>query len=158
MMLSDKTVLFNPGFLPKLIRSYVIDLSPWRTGEVDCSDAETVDLTTIPLIEISSEIQELNPTTVKLPEAIHKRLKQVALKRNSTMNALLNSAIWAYETDPPFGSERRPFRKRSSRRERGRFPLFDPHLFLHQQPQDRGHDPHPKSVQRPLRCFAPDEF
>jgi hypothetical protein len=100
MMMSDKTVLFQPRFLAEVdqkLRNMI-----YRRGELVkliVLMLKTVDLTTIPLLEISSEIQKLNPTTVKLPEAVHKKLKQVALKRNSTMNALLNSAIWAYETD-----------------------------------------------------------
>ena len=60
---------------------------------------KAVDLTKIPLLEISSEREELSATTVKLPEDTHRKLKQVAHQRNSTMNALLNSAIWAYEAD-----------------------------------------------------------
>jgi hypothetical protein len=99
-MTSDKTVLFRPRFLAevdKKLRDMI-----FRRGELVkliVLMIKTVDLTTVPLLEISSEIQELSATTVKLPEAIHKKLKRAAQKRNSTMNALLNSAIWAYEAD-----------------------------------------------------------
>lgn len=56
----------------------------------------TIDLTTVPVLELGSDLQELAATTVKLPSALHAMLKQVAMRRRSSMNALLNSAIWAY--------------------------------------------------------------
>ena len=57
---------------------------------------KTVDLQTIPLLEISSDLQALAVTTVKLPVKLHAKLKSVAEKRNSSMNRLVNSAVWAY--------------------------------------------------------------
>jgi predicted transcriptional regulator len=56
----------------------------------------TIDLKTVPVLELSSDIQELAATTVKLPEALHANLKRIASARRSSMNALMNSAIWAY--------------------------------------------------------------
>ncbi len=108
-MTTDKTVLFRPRFLAnvdKKLREMI-----YRRGELVkliILMIKTVDLTTIPLLEISSEIQGLSATTVKLPEAIHKKLKRAAYKRNSTMNALLNSAIWAYDPDSQ-DDKRKPF-------------------------------------------------
>jgi hypothetical protein len=99
-MTPNRTVLFRPRLLAKVdkkLRDMV-----YRRGELVTLIVfmiKAVDLTKIPLLEISSELEELSATTVKLPEDTHSRLKQVAHKRNSTMNALLNSAIWAYEAD-----------------------------------------------------------
>jgi hypothetical protein len=56
----------------------------------------TIDLMTVPVLELSSDLQDLAVTTVKLPATLHARLKQIAGKRQSSMNALINSAIWAY--------------------------------------------------------------
>jgi hypothetical protein len=106
--MSERTVLFRPRFLAKVdtkLRDMV-----YRRGELVkliVLMLKTVDLRTIPLLEISSEIQELTATTVKLPEDVHKKLKIAAEKRHSTMNALLNSAIWAY---PEAGSKEDPRR------------------------------------------------
>jgi hypothetical protein len=56
----------------------------------------TIDLKTVPVLELTSDLQELAATTVKLPAALHAKLKQVAMRRQSSMNALINGAIWAY--------------------------------------------------------------
>ena len=57
---------------------------------------KTVDLSTIPLLNVSSEKQVLAVTNVNLPSSLHARLKEVAEQRQSSMNALVNSAVWAY--------------------------------------------------------------
>ncbi|RRA50446.1 hypothetical protein [Acidipila sp. EB88] len=62
----------------------------------------TVDLSTMPLLEISSDIQDLAATSVMLPAALHKKLREVAARRHSSMNVLMNSAIWFYTTDKTF--------------------------------------------------------
>lgn len=56
----------------------------------------TIDLKTVPVLELSSDLQELAATTVKLPAALHANLKRIATLRRSSMNVLMNSAIWAY--------------------------------------------------------------
>jgi len=61
---------------------------------------DTIDLKTVPLLELSSDIQELAATTVKLPAALHAKLKDTASVRKSSMNAIINSAIWAYTEKP----------------------------------------------------------
>ena len=58
---------------------------------------KTVDLKNIPLLEISSDVQDLAATTVKVPLSLHTKLKQIARQRKISMNALVNSAVWAYE-------------------------------------------------------------
>ena len=60
----------------------------------------TIDLKTVPVLELGSDIQELAATTVKLPAALHAQLKRIASLRRSSMNALINSAIWAYTNKP----------------------------------------------------------
>jgi hypothetical protein len=55
-----------------------------------------IDLMTVPVLEFSSDLEELIATTVKLPAALHANLKRIASARQSSMNALMNSAIWAY--------------------------------------------------------------
>jgi hypothetical protein len=56
----------------------------------------TIDLKSVPVLELSSDLEDLAATTVKLPTALHENLKRVASSRRSSMNALMNSAIWAY--------------------------------------------------------------
>jgi hypothetical protein len=56
----------------------------------------TIDLTTVPVLEIDSNRGELLATTVKLPKDLHANLRHVASWRQTSMNALMNSAIWAY--------------------------------------------------------------
>jgi hypothetical protein len=56
----------------------------------------TIDLKSVPVVELSSDLEDLVATTVKLPASLHANLKRVAGMRQSSMNALLNSAIWAY--------------------------------------------------------------
>jgi hypothetical protein len=61
----------------------------------------TIDLMTVPVLEFSSDLEELIATTVKLPAALHANLKRIASARQSSMNALMNSAIWAYTQERP---------------------------------------------------------
>jgi hypothetical protein len=56
----------------------------------------TIDLMTVPVLELGSDLEELIATTVKLPAALHANLKLIASSRQSSMNALMNSAVWAY--------------------------------------------------------------
>ena len=56
----------------------------------------TIDLMTVPVLELGSDLEELLATTVKLPVALHADLKRIASLRGSSMNALMNSAIWTY--------------------------------------------------------------
>jgi hypothetical protein len=56
----------------------------------------TIDLNTVPVLELGAEIDELLTTTVKLPTNLHANLKRIASSRHKSMNALMNSAIWAY--------------------------------------------------------------
>jgi hypothetical protein len=56
----------------------------------------TIDLKSVPVLELRSDLEDLVVTTVKLPVALHANLKCVASMRQSSMNALLNGAIWAY--------------------------------------------------------------
>jgi hypothetical protein len=56
----------------------------------------TIDLRSVPVLELSSDLEDLVATTVKLPAALHANLKRIASTRQSSMNALMNSAIWAY--------------------------------------------------------------
>jgi hypothetical protein len=56
----------------------------------------TIDLKSVPVLELKSDLEDLVATTVKLPPSLHANLKHVASVRQSSMNALLNSAIWAY--------------------------------------------------------------
>jgi hypothetical protein len=56
----------------------------------------TIDLMTVPVLEFTSDLEDLVATTVKLPAALHANLKRIASARQSSMNALMNSAIWAY--------------------------------------------------------------
>ena len=56
----------------------------------------TIDLNTIPVIELGADIDELVTTTVKLPANLHADLKRIASSRHKSMNALMNSAIWVY--------------------------------------------------------------
>lgn len=56
----------------------------------------TIDLKTVPVLELGAEIDELVTTTVKLPAKLHAELKRVASSRHKSMNALMNSAIRAY--------------------------------------------------------------
>lgn len=60
----------------------------------------TIDLKTIPVLELGSDLQEWVATTVKLPAALHANLKRIASSRRHSMNALMNSAIWAYTNKP----------------------------------------------------------
>jgi hypothetical protein len=56
----------------------------------------TIDLKSVPVLELKSDLEDLVATTVKLPPSLHANLKHVASMRQSSMNALLNSAISAY--------------------------------------------------------------
>jgi hypothetical protein len=57
---------------------------------------KSIDLKTVPIREFGSDLEELIATTVKLPIALHADLKRIASLRGSSMNALMNSAIWTY--------------------------------------------------------------
>jgi hypothetical protein len=61
----------------------------------------TIDLRSVPVLEFSSDLEDLVATTVKLPAALHANLKRIASARQSSMNALMNSAIWAYTEGGP---------------------------------------------------------
>ena len=61
----------------------------------------TIDLRSVPVLELESDLEDLVATTVKLPAALHANLKCVASARQSSMNALMNSAIWAYTEERP---------------------------------------------------------
>jgi hypothetical protein len=61
----------------------------------------TIDLRSVPLLEFGSDLEDLVATTVKLPAALHANLKRIASARQSSMNALMNSAIWAYTQERP---------------------------------------------------------
>jgi hypothetical protein len=61
----------------------------------------TIDLRSVPLLEFGSDLEDLVATTVKLPAALHANLKRIASARQSSMNALMNSAIWAYTKERP---------------------------------------------------------
>jgi len=55
-----------------------------------------IDLKTVPVLESSPDLEELIATTVKIPVTLHADLKRIASLRGSSMNALMNSAIWTY--------------------------------------------------------------
>jgi hypothetical protein len=61
----------------------------------------TIDLRSVPLLELGSDLEDLVATTVKLPAALHANLKRIASIRQSSMTALMNSAIWAYTKERP---------------------------------------------------------
>ena len=98
----DKTVVFRPRLKAEVdakLRDQV-----YRRGELFrlvILILKTVDLSSIPLLEMGDDLQSLASTTVKLPAALHARLKRIASKRRSSMNTLLNSAVWAYKEEPP---------------------------------------------------------
>jgi hypothetical protein len=56
----------------------------------------TIDLMTVPILELGTHLEDLIGTTVKLPPALHGDLKRIASLRGSSMTALMNSAIWSY--------------------------------------------------------------
>lgn len=94
----DKTILFRPRFKADVDAKLREHIS--RRGELIkliVLILKTVDLSTIPLLEIGDDLKDLATTTVKLPVALHSKLKRVAGKRRSSMNVLLNSAVWSYE-------------------------------------------------------------
>jgi len=96
----DKMVVFRPRFKADVdtkLRDHI-----FRRGELFqliILILKTVDLSTVPLLEMGEGLQNLATTTVKLPASLHARLKRMAKKRQSSMNALVNSAVWAYETE-----------------------------------------------------------
>jgi hypothetical protein len=93
----DKAVLFKTRFMADVDARLREHIS--RRGELlqlIVLILKTVDLSTIPLLEISSDLQDLAATSVKLPASLHAKLKRVAAKRQSSMNALMNSAVLAY--------------------------------------------------------------
>jgi hypothetical protein len=56
----------------------------------------SVDLTTIPILELTSDIRNIAQTTVELPSALYRRLKEIAAARGTSMNAIVNSAVVEY--------------------------------------------------------------
>ena len=102
----DKPIAFRPRFKAEVdskLRDHI-----YRRGELlklIILILKTVDLTTVPLLEMGSDLQNLASTTVKLPAALHAKLKRIATKRKSSMNALVNSAVWAYTEENPESKE-----------------------------------------------------
>ena len=96
----DKTILFRPRFdrsVDAALRGRI-----YRRGELVkliVLILKTVDLSTVPLLEMRMDLQMIAATTVKLPAALHAKLKRIAGKRQSSMNVLMNSAVWAYTED-----------------------------------------------------------
>ena len=100
--MSVKTVFFRPRFLASIDAKLRSQIS--RRGELVqlvILILTEVDLSTIPLLEISSDLQDLAETTVKLPAALHARLKRIAATRSVSMNALVNSAVSFYDAKKP---------------------------------------------------------
>ena len=56
----------------------------------------SVDLTTIPILELTSDIRNIAQTTVELPSSLYRRLKEIAAARGTSMNAIVNSAVVEY--------------------------------------------------------------
>lgn len=106
-MQSKKTIFICPRFLTAVDKKLREHIS--RRGELVTLLVlilKTVDLKNIPLLEMSSDMQDLAATTVKIPLSLHAKLKQIAGQRKSSMNALVNSAVWAYESqDKPAEKE-----------------------------------------------------
>ncbi len=98
--MTDKTVVFKARLKAEAdakLRNRI-----YRRGELlslVILILKTADLRNIPLIELGDDLRDLATTTVKLPAALHKKLKSIAEKRRSTMTVLLNSAVLAYEDD-----------------------------------------------------------
>jgi hypothetical protein len=93
----DKSVVFKTRFLSDVDAKLRKHIS--RRGELLqllILILKTVDLSTIPLLEISSDLQDLVATSVKLPASLHAKLKRIAARRQISMNALMNSAVLAY--------------------------------------------------------------
>ena len=98
----DKIVLFRPRFKAD-VDAKIRDLI-FRRGELIkliVLILKTVDLSTVPILEMGDDLEKLATTTLKLPAALHAKLKRIAEKRGSSMNALVNSAVWAYKDKPP---------------------------------------------------------
>lgn len=94
---SEKTVVFKTR-LNAQVDSKLRDRI-YRRGELlhlIILILKTVDLSTVPLLELGSDIQKWASTTVELPLTLHAKLKRIAGKRKSSMNTLVNSAVWAY--------------------------------------------------------------
>lgn len=93
----DKSIAFQTRFMANVDAQLRRHIS--RRGELlqlIVLILKTVDLSTIPILEISSDLQDLAATTVKLPISLHAKLKRAAARRQSSMNALMNSAVLAY--------------------------------------------------------------
>lgn len=101
--MDDKTIAFRPRFAAAVDASLRRHIC--RRGELVqliTLILRTVDLSSVPLIELGSDLRHLATTTVKLPASLHKSLKKTAERRESSMNILVNSAVWAYtQTKPP---------------------------------------------------------
>lgn len=95
--LGKKTVPLRPRFVAEA--DWELRERIYRRGELAklvVLILKTVDLTTIPLLELGSDIRSLAQTTVELPLELHGWLRRVATKRGTSMNAIVNSAIVAY--------------------------------------------------------------
>ena len=98
----EKTVVFRPRLKAEVdakLRDRV-----YRRGELlklIILILKTVDLSTIPILEMGDDFKNLANTSVKLPAALHAKLKRIAERRRSSMNALVNSAVWAYKDEHP---------------------------------------------------------
>lgn len=101
--MTEELVFFRTRFLASVnekLRKRIIQKG--ELVELVILSLQSVDLSTIPLLEIRSDLKDLAVTTVKLPIALHATLKRIAATRNSSMNALVNSAVLAYtESTPP---------------------------------------------------------
>jgi hypothetical protein len=71
----------------------------------------TIDLMTVPVLELGSDFEEPVVTSAKLPAALHADLKRIARLRGSSMSALMNSAIWSYTEE----MSKKDGRRRSAR-------------------------------------------
>lgn len=95
--MTDETKLFHARLEPEVDEKFRSHVS--RRGEVASLIIlmlRTIDLSTVPLLEIKSSLAELAGTSLHMPASLHARLKAIAYKRNVSMNRLVNSAVWAY--------------------------------------------------------------
>jgi glutamate formiminotransferase len=57
---------------------------------------KNVNLKTIPLMEISSDLGEFVETTLNIPVSLYNELKRISTQRRASMNKLVNSAVIHY--------------------------------------------------------------
>ena len=70
----------------------------YRRGDLETSLTrilETVDLDAVEPLRVEAGM-EVAPTTVKLPKTLHRGLKVIARRRETSVNALINGAIMAH--------------------------------------------------------------